>query len=78
MLRQQPIVLPLTLPLQPRLPKLLAQPLIVHLRQLLLHRALLIAPCQPQQNHRPAAKLIAKAWNVCSRNRCPNKIGSVA
>ena len=78
MLRQQLIVLLLTPLLQPLLLKLLVQPLIVHLRQLLLHRAQLIAQCQPQQNHKPAAKQIAKAWNVCSRNRCPNKIVLVA
>jgi hypothetical protein len=78
MLRQQRIALLLMLLLLPPPLKLLVQPLIVHLRQLLLHRALLIAQCQPQQNHKPAAKPTAKAWNVCSRNRCLNKIVLVA
>ena len=78
MLRQQRIALLLMLLLLPPPLKLLVQPLIVHLSQLLLHRALLIAQCQPQQNHKPAAKPTAKAWNVCSRNRCLNKIVLVA
>ncbi len=73
MLQQRLTVLLPTLLLQPLPLKLLAQLLIAHLRPLLLHRELLIRHSLLQQNHRPAVKLTAQAWNACSRNQCPSK-----
>ena len=74
MLRLQLIALLLMPLLQPLLLKLLVQLLIVLLRLLLLHRALLTRRCQLQQKHKLAVKQTAKAWNVCSRNRCPIRL----
>ena len=78
MSRQRPTVPPPTLLLQPLLLKLLAQLPIVLLRQHLLHRAQLIAPCLLQPHHKHAVTLTRQAWNACSRNRCQNKIVLVA
>ena len=58
------------LPLQPlRLP---VHPLIALPRLLPLLKAQQTRHFQPQQKLRLAAKQTAKAWNVCSRNRCPS------
>jgi hypothetical protein len=72
-LKQRLTVLLLTPLLQPLPLKLLAQLPIVLLRPLRLHRALPIGHCLLQRNHKPAVKPTVKAWNVCSRNQCPNK-----
>src|SRR5210317_274244 len=55
--------------------KLLAQLLIVPLRLPLQHKAPLTRPSLPLRKLRLAAKLIKKAWNVCSRSLCPSKSG---
>jgi hypothetical protein len=58
------------LPLQPlKLHVLLLTALV---KLLLLHKALQIAHWLLLQKLRLAARQTAKAWNVCSRNRCPS------
>jgi len=52
--------------------KLLAQLLIVLLRPLLRHRAPLTRHSLPLRHRRHVAKQTKKAWNVCSRSRCPS------
>ena len=69
-LEQRLNVLLLTLLLQRLLLKLHVLLLIALLRLLLLHKAPLIKRFLLQQKHRLAAKQTAKAWSVCSRNRC--------
>jgi hypothetical protein len=65
----------LIVPLQMRLPQLLLLKLHVLLltalvKLLLLHKALQIKHWLLLQKLRLAARQTAKAWNVCSRNRC--------
>jgi len=55
-----------------RLPKPPVPPLIVLPRLLLLLKAPQTRRSQLQQKLRLAAKQTVKAWNACSRNRCPS------
>jgi hypothetical protein len=65
-------VLPLTPLLQLLLLKLLVLLLIALDKLLLPRKEPLIRLCRLQPPPRLAAMQIAKAWNVCSRNRCPS------
>ena len=72
MLKLRPIVpQPMHL-LQLLLLKLHVLLLTALVKLLLLHKALQIEHCLLLQKLRLAAKQTAKAWNVCSRNRCPS------
>jgi hypothetical protein len=66
-----PLLMPL---LQLLLLKLHALLLTALGRLLLLLNALLIKHCLLQLQLRLAVTQIVKAWNVCSRNRCPSSL----
>jgi hypothetical protein len=74
MLKLQLIVLLLMPLLQLLLLKLHVLLLIALDRLQLLLKALLTRHCLLLQKLRLAAKQTAKAWNVCSKNRCPSSL----